>query len=39
MKKGLQGVIALLTIIAVLALFAFSTYNGLVTAEEAVISA
>ncbi|HHY42329.1 MAG TPA: LemA family protein [Thermoanaerobacterales bacterium] len=39
MKKGLQGVIVVLVIIAVLGLFIFSTYNGLVTSEEAVNSA
>ena len=39
MKSGLQVVIALIVIIAILGLFAFSTYNGLVTSEEAVTSA
>jgi len=39
LKNGLKGVIALLAIFAVLGLFAFSTYNGLVTSEEAVSSA
>jgi LemA protein len=39
LKSGLQVVIALIVIIAILGLFAFSTYNGLVTSEEAVTSA
>lgn len=39
MKSGLQVVIALIVIIVILGLFAFSTYNGLVTSEEAVTSA
>jgi len=39
LKNGSKGVIALLAIFAVFGLFAFSTYNGLVTSDEAVSSA
>jgi LemA protein len=39
LKNGFKAAIALLAIFAVLGLFAFSTYNGLVTSDEAVSSA
>jgi LemA protein len=39
MKNGTKGIIIVLIVIAVLAIFVFSNYNGLVSADEAVNSA
>ncbi|MDD4569665.1 MAG: LemA family protein [Tepidanaerobacteraceae bacterium] len=39
MKNGFKGLIAIVVIIAMAALFVFSSYNGLVTADESVINA